>query len=58
VVYGSLKNTLGPHHNNPRPGAAWPSQFQRGAEGGLPPGAGYSLLDYGLMEDFSLIHLK
>ncbi len=58
VVYGTLKNTLGPHHNSPNPGTAWPSQFQRGAEGGYPPGSAYSVLDYGLFEDFSLILLK
>lgn len=58
VVYGTLKNTLGPHHNNPKPGTAWPSQFQRGAEGGLPSGSAYSVLDYGLFEDFSLILRK
>jgi hypothetical protein len=58
VVYGTLKNTLGPHHNNPTLGTAWPSQFQRGAEGGYPPGSEYSLVDYGLFEDFSVILRK
>ncbi len=58
VVYGTLKNTLGPHHNNPTLGTAWPSHFQRGAEGGYPPGSEYSLVDYGLFEDFSVILRK
>jgi hypothetical protein len=58
VVYGTLKNTLGPHHNNPTLGTAWPSHFQRGAEGGYPPGSKYSLVDYGLLEDFSVILRK
>jgi hypothetical protein len=58
VVYGTLKNTLGPHHNNPEQGTAWPRHFQRGAEGGFPPGSAYSLLDYGLFEDFSVILRK
>jgi hypothetical protein len=58
VVYGTLKNTLGPHHNNPTLGTAWPSHFRRGAEGGYPPGSEYSLLDYGLFEDFSLVIRK
>ena len=58
VVYGTLKNTLGPHHNNPTPGTAWPRHFQRGAEGGYPPGSGYSVLDYGLFEDFTLIRRR
>jgi hypothetical protein len=58
MVYGTLKNTLGPHHNNPALGTAWPSHFQRGAEGGYPPGSEYSLVDYGLLEDFSVILRK
>ncbi|MCJ7680153.1 MAG: hypothetical protein MUP70_05460, partial [Candidatus Aminicenantes bacterium] len=58
VIYGTLKNTLGPHHNNPLPGTAWPSNFQRGAEGGRPPGKEYSFLDYGLMGDFQLVHRR
>jgi hypothetical protein len=55
VVYGTLKNTLGPHHNSPTLGKAWPSQFQRGAENGRPPGSEYSLVDYGLFEDFVVV---
>jgi hypothetical protein len=58
VVYGTLKNTLGPHHNNPTLGSAWPSHFHEGAEGGYPPGSEYSLVDYGLIEDFSVILRK
>lgn len=55
VVYGTLKNTLGPHHQNPPLGRAWPGSFQRGAEGGLPPGSGYHVVGYGLFEDFKVI---
>ncbi len=54
VVYGSLKNTLGPHHNNPPLGRAWPGAFQQGAKGGRPPGSEYSVVGYGLMEDFAV----
>lgn len=54
VVYGSLKNSLGPHHNAPTLGRAWPGQFQQGAKGGYPPGSEYSVLDYGLFDDFTL----
>jgi len=57
VVYGTLKNTLGPFHNNPPLGRAWPGSFQQGAEGGLPPGAEYSVVDYGLFEDFAVIRI-
>jgi len=54
VVYGTLKNTLGPHHNNPARGMAWPSMFQKGAASGYPPGSAYDVRDYGLLEDFRL----
>ena len=54
IVYGTLKNTLGPHHNNPRLGMAWPGAFQKGAEGGFAPGSEYSLVGYGLLEGFEL----
>ncbi len=54
VVYGTLKNTLGPHHGNPDLGMAWPGSFQRGAPGGLPSGASYSVVDYGLFGEVKL----
>ena len=54
TVYGSLKNALGPHHNNPPLGRAWPSQFQQGAKGGYPSGSAYSTVGYGLVDDFVL----
>jgi hypothetical protein len=55
VVYGTLKNTLGPFHNNPALGRAWPGSFQQGAKGGRPPGSAYSVVGYGLFGDFKLI---
>jgi hypothetical protein len=55
IVYGTLKNTLGPHHNNPPLGMAWPSMFQKGAEGGHPPGSKYSVVGYGLFENFWIV---
>jgi len=54
VVCGTLKNTLGPFHNDPPLGRAWPGSFQRAAKGGPPPGREYSVVDYGLFEDFKL----
>jgi hypothetical protein len=54
IVFGTLKNTLGPHHADPPRGMAWPSAFQKGASGGLPPGSEYDLRAYGLVEDFRL----
>jgi hypothetical protein len=55
VVCGTLKNTLGPFHNNPELGRAWPGSFQQGAKGGFPPGSEYSQVDYGLFADFKVL---
>jgi len=52
IVYGTLKNTLGPHHLNPPAGMAWPGSFQRAPEGGQPAGSEYNFLDYGLFDNF------
>jgi hypothetical protein len=57
TVYGTLKNTLGPHHNNPGLGTAWPGMFQKGAAGGYPPGTEYSVVGYGLFDDFKLLKM-
>ncbi|MFO7734365.1 MAG: glycosyl hydrolase [Candidatus Aminicenantes bacterium] len=54
VVTGTLKNTLGPFHNDPPLGKAWPGSFQQGAKGGPPAGAAYHVVDYGLFEEFKL----
>lgn len=53
-VVGSLKNLLGPHYRNPAPGLASPWHWK----GVWKPisGTGYQLMDYGLMEDFDLVH--
>jgi len=55
VVYGTLKNTLGPFHNDPPLGRAWPGSFQQGAKGGLPAGSEYAFVDYGLFADFKVL---
>ncbi|MDH4271959.1 MAG: glycosyl hydrolase, partial [Candidatus Aminicenantes bacterium] len=55
IIFGTLKNTLGPHHNNPALGTAWPGMFQKGAEGGHPPGSAYSVVGYGLFEDYKVL---
>lgn len=54
VIYGTLKNTLGPHHLSPPPGRAWPDSFRKAPEDGQPPGSEYNVLDYGL-HDFLII---
>ncbi len=54
IVCGSLKNTLGPHHNNPLLGRAWPGAFQQGAKEGRPAGSKYHVVGYGLLDGFGL----
>jgi hypothetical protein len=54
AVIGTLKNTLGPFHNSPQLGRAWPGSFQQGAKGGRPAGKDYSVVGYGLFEDFKV----
>ena len=51
---GTLKNTLGPHHNGPVVGRAWPHMFRVAPETGPPPGKKYHTLGYGLFEPFVL----
>lgn len=50
VVIGTLKNTLGPHHNNQALGLAGPGSWDNAPAQGPPPGAGYSTVAYGLWE--------
>jgi hypothetical protein len=54
LVIGTLRNTLGPHHNNPPLGSAWPSMFQNAPETGPPAGKQYQSIGYGLFEPFEL----
>ncbi|MCL5281098.1 MAG: hypothetical protein M1376_14455 [Planctomycetes bacterium] len=53
-VIGTLKNTLGPHHNGTLRGNAWPASFQKAPENGPPAGNSYDTIDYGLFEPFTL----
>ena len=57
TVFGTLKNTLGPHHGNPPAGLAWPHGFRKGPDTGPPPGVEYSTFGYGLFEPFVLKHV-
>jgi hypothetical protein len=52
-VIGSLKNLLGPHHNNPGKGVVTPWSFFYAPEN-QPAGLNYDLLDYGLFEKFDI----
>ncbi len=54
VVYGTLKNTMGPHHGNPPLGIASPGAFDKVKDPGPPPGSTYSTIGYGLFEPFVL----
>jgi hypothetical protein len=51
-VIGSLKNLLGPHHNNPEPGLVSPWIWRNVKS--YPPGKEYQMIDYGLMDYFIL----
>lgn len=51
-IIGSLKNLLGPHHNNPAPGMTGFKHWRNVKE--YPAGKDYQLLDYGLMDNFYL----
>ena len=55
-VIGSLKNLLGPHHNNPKPGFVSPWTWRN--VNIYPSGKEYQMLDYGLFEDFTLLNGK
>jgi hypothetical protein len=54
TVIGSLKNLLGPHHNNPKPGFVSPWIWRDVKS--YPSGKDYQMLDYGLFEEFVLLH--
>ena len=56
LVYGSLKNLLGPHHGKHERGLVTPWHW-RNAPAQMPPGSGYDLLSYGLEEPFELVNL-
>ena len=53
-VIGSLKNLLGPHHNNPGSGLSSPWSWRNVSS--YPSGNEYQILDYGLFEEFALLH--
>jgi hypothetical protein len=56
TVIGSLKNLLGPHHNNPKPGFVSPWTWRNVKT--YPAGKDYHMLDYGLFDDFTLLNGK
>ncbi|MFZ4401356.1 MAG: glycosyl hydrolase [Bacteroidales bacterium] len=56
IVYGSLKNLLGPHHSKVR-GMAGPGDFST-APRHQPSGSSYNTIDYGLFDDFKLLEIS
>jgi hypothetical protein len=54
MVYGSLKNLLGPHHGKITKGLVSPGSF-RSAPAQPPAGAAYDLEGYGLMDEFQVV---
>lgn len=54
IVYGSLKNLLGPHHGKINRGLTSPWSF-RSAPATPPPGGAYDLEGYGLKAEFQVI---
>lgn len=53
IVFGTLRNTLGPSHN-PGLGSAWPGMWDKQPDNGPPPGKDYASVGYGLFEPFVL----
>jgi hypothetical protein len=56
IVKGSLKNLLGPHHNNPPIGLASPWNWRNVKS--YPAGKDYKMYEYGLMKEFELLNVK
>ncbi len=54
IVYGSLRNTLGPHHDNAGLGMTGPSSWNNAPETGPPAGSSYFAMEYGLLAPFEV----
>ncbi len=57
IVYGSPRNLLGPHYYDPPEGIATPWSWNTAPQS-QPPGNEYSLIEYGLFEDFDVLIRK
>jgi hypothetical protein len=58
IVYGTLKNTLGPHHAGEMRGKAWPRAFREGPEIGPPPGESYDVIRYGIFDEELNVYIR
>ncbi len=56
VVYGSLRNTLGPHHGDAGLGFTHPGSWNQAPEKEQPAGTAYFAMPYGLLAPFELRH--
>ena len=56
IVYGSLRNPLGPHHSEPGLGLTHPGSWNNAPETGPPAGNSYFAMGYGLLAPFELLH--
>lgn len=54
VIYGSLRNTLGPHFGEGSVGLTHPGSWNNAPQNGPPPGAEYFAMEYGLMAPFAV----
>ena len=57
VVYGTLKNLLGPHHPPINRGLTGPNSFRK-APVNTPPGAEYDQEPYGLFDEFQVLRTE
>jgi hypothetical protein len=58
IVFGTLRNTLGPHHAGPPQGIVTPHMFNQAPPSGPPPGSQYTSIGYGLFRPFVLKSVK
>jgi hypothetical protein len=55
IANGTLRNTLGPHHQGSK-GSAWPGMFQSIEKGRSLAGDSYITFPYGLYDDYTIIN--
>lgn len=55
IVYGSLRNTLGPHHGDAGLGLTHPGSWNQAPENAQPAGSAYFAMSYGLLAPFELL---
>jgi len=56
IIYGSLRNTLGPHLGNKDVGITHPGSWNNAPESPQPAGTEYFSIGYGLTAPFEVLH--